>query len=72
MDRVSAEGLRRTNPGLYRAQRDEGYIRGVDENRPAVISVNAQLASMLVNEFLARLHPYRYDDNREFAIVRTS
>lgn len=72
LDRVKAEGLRRTNPGLYRKQVDEGYLRGVEENRPAVISVNAQLASMAVNEFLARLHPYRYDDNADFAVVRTS
>ena len=49
-----------------------GYIRGVQEDRPAVISVNMQLASMAVNEFLARLHPYRYDPNEDFAVVRTS
>ncbi len=72
MARVHAEGLRRTNLALYRKQVEEGYIRGVDEERPAVVSLNAQLASMAVNEFLARLHPYRYDDNREFAAVRTS
>jgi len=48
-----------------------GYIRGVAEDRPAVISINMQMASTAVNEFLARLHPYRYDDNAESAIVRT-
>ena len=31
-----------------------------------------QIASMAVNEFLARLHPYRYDPNADFATVRTS
>ncbi len=72
LDRVKAEGLRRTNPVLYRKQVDEGYLRGVQEDKPAVISVNAHFASMAVNEFLARLHPYRYDDNGQFAIVRTS
>jgi hypothetical protein len=72
LDRVKAEGLRRTNPALYRKEVDEGYLRGVEEDRPAVISVNGQLASMAVNEFLARLHPYRYDDNSDFAVVRTS
>lgn len=25
-----------------------------------------------MNEFLARLHPYRYDDNAESAVVRNS
>jgi hypothetical protein len=31
-----------------------------------------QMASTAVNEFLARLHPYRYDDNADSAVVRTS
>jgi hypothetical protein len=48
------------------------YIRGVAEDRPAVVSVNTQIASTAVNEFLARLHPYRYDDNADSAVVRTS
>ena len=59
MDRVQAEELRRTNPGLYRRQLEEGYLRGVEEDRPAVISVNMFFASLAVNDFLARLHPYR-------------
>lgn len=49
-----------------------GYIRGIAEDRPAVISINMQMASMAMNEFLARLHPYRYDDNSESAILRNS
>ena len=28
------------------------------------------LASAAINEFLARIHPYRYDDNAESAVVR--
>jgi hypothetical protein len=31
-----------------------------------------QMASTAVNEFLAQLHPYRYDDNAESAVVRAS
>jgi hypothetical protein len=72
MKQVEAEGLKRTDPAAYREQVKLGYIHGVQEERPAVISVNMQLASMAVNEFLARLHPYRYNSNREFAAVRTS
>jgi hypothetical protein len=30
------------------------------------------MASTAVNEFLARLHPYRYDDNGDFAVLRRS
>jgi len=69
---LKAEGLRRTDPAAYREQVKAGYIHGVAEDRPAVISINMQIASQAVNEFLARLHPYRYDDNAESAIVRTS
>jgi hypothetical protein len=69
---LKAAGLKRTDPAAYRAQVQAGYIRGVAEDRPAVISINMQMASTAVNEFLARLHPYRYDDNADSAVVRTS
>lgn len=71
-DQLKAAGLRRTDPEAYREQIKAGYIHGVAEDRPAVISVNMQIASMAVNEFLARLHPYRYDSNADSSIVRTS
>jgi len=71
-EQLRAAGLRRTDPKAYREQVKAGYIRGVDEDRPAVISINMQMASTAVNEFLARLHPYRLDDNSDFATVRTS
>lgn len=69
---VQAEGLRLTNPDEYKRRVRERYISGVQEDRPAVISINMQMAAMAVNEFLARLHPYRTADNYEFATVRTS
>jgi hypothetical protein len=69
---LKAAGLRRTDPKAYRDQIQAGYIRGVAEDRPAVISINMQMASTAINEFLARLHPYRYDDNADFAAVRRS
>ena len=72
LGQLKAAGLRRTDPAAYREQVRAGYIRGVAEDRPAVISINMQMASLAVNEFLARLHPYRYDDNSETAAVRTS
>lgn len=72
MEDVRAEGMKRTTPELYAEQLGSRYIRGVAEDRPAVISVNMQLASLTVNEFLARLHPYRMDPNAEFATVSMS
>ncbi len=69
LKQVEAEEMKRTNPGLYQAQRAQGYLRGVTEDRPAVISVNMLFASLAVNEFLARLHPYRNQPNANFAYV---
>jgi hypothetical protein len=59
METVEAESLRRTNPALYAERVRIRYIEGVEEDRPAVISINTQAASMAVNELLARLHGYR-------------
>lgn len=69
LKQVEAEGMRRTNPTLYEAQRKQGYLRGIQEDRPAVISVNTYFASLCVNEFLSRLHPYRNQPNAEYACV---
>lgn len=71
-ERLRAEATKRTDPAAYEDLRNAKYIEGVDEAKPAVVSVNTQLASMLVNELLARLHPYRLDANSEYAIIRHS
>jgi|HubBroStandDraft_6_1064221.scaffolds.fasta_scaffold14777_1 hypothetical protein len=70
MEEVEAEELRRTNPEIYRARRDEGYLRGIDEDRPAVIPVNMFFSALVVQEFLARLHPFRNSPNRSYSILR--
>lgn len=67
MEEVRAEGMRRVSPEMYDRQVKEGYVKGVVVDRPAVISLNMLIASLAVNEFLARLHPYRYDASAEFA-----
>jgi len=72
LEQLKSAGLCRTDPKAYREQVKIGYIRDIDEDRPAVISINMQIASTAVNEFLARLHPYRSDENRNFATVITS
>ena len=72
MDQVRAAGLYRTDPTAYRTQLNDGYIRGVQEDRPAVVQLNSLIASLAVNEFLARLHPYRLDSNAEYAVHRLS
>ena len=72
MEQVRAAGLFRTNPADYRKQLEEGYIRGVQEDRPAVVQLNSLFASLAVNEFLARLHPFRLDPNGDYAVHRLS
>ena len=69
MSDVAADGLRRRDPGAYRQQIQDGYIRGASEQRPAVISVNMYAASLAINELLARLHGYRDEPNSDFASV---
>ena len=72
MSDVAVAGLRRNDPDAHRQQVKEGYIRGAVVQRPAVISVNMFAASLAVNEFLARLHPFREEPNANWAAVEFS
>jgi ThiF family len=72
LEDVRVAGLKRKQPDEYIEQVKSKYIVGVQEDRPAVISVNMFYAALAVNEFLARLHPYRLDPNEQFAINRLS
>lgn len=67
---VRAELLKRDNPVEYQRRLEAKYIRGVAEARPAVISVNTLVASLAVNELLARVHRYRVPADAEFAAQR--
>jgi len=71
-EQLDSDALRHYDRDNYDKWVRARYIRGVQEDRPAVISINTQIAATAVNEFLARLHPYRYSSNEEFAAVRTS
>lgn len=66
---VAAAGLRRNDPAAHSRQVEDGYIKGVPANRPAVIGVNMFAASLAVNELLARLHPFREETNDNYASV---
>ncbi len=69
MAQVEAEEMRRVNPELYKRRIKEGYLKGVLEDRPAVISINTLYASLCVNEFLARIHPYRNNTNSQYSVM---
>ena len=70
MEQVTAENWQRKDPAYYRQQRTAGYLAAVGEEQPAVMSVNMQAACMAFNDFMARIHHYRFDDNREFGSQR--
>jgi hypothetical protein len=69
---VRAEGIKRQNADYYEKQRWAGYIKGVDEDRPAVISVNMQFANLAVTELIARLSGFRENPNRAYAKIGMS
>jgi len=71
-EKLFSESLKRTNPNEYQKRVKEKYIEGVQEERPAVISVNMQFAAIAVNEFLARIHQFRDDENSEYASTTVS
>ncbi|MBO6526411.1 ThiF family adenylyltransferase [Erythrobacter sp.] len=64
---LSAEYLRHSDPKAYAQQLDEGYVKGVVEEAPSVISLNMRAASAGVNEWIARLFPFRHEPNEGFA-----
>lgn len=71
-EEVRSASMYRTNPMEFEEQKKAGYIVNVKENSPAVISINMYTSSIAVNEFLARLHGFRYDDNKGFAVTKFS
>lgn len=64
---LKAAGLYRTSPEQFPELVKNSYIKNINVNRPAVISINMMIASYAVNEFLNRLHPYKVDPCRDFA-----
>lgn len=70
MEQVTAENWQRKDPSYYQEQRVAGYLAAVGEEQPAVMSVNMQAACMAFNDFMARIHTYRFDDNYEFGTQR--
>ena len=59
MDDVVAASLLRRDKEEYERQKKAKYIKNVQVDRPAVVSVNMMAASHAVNDFLNRIHPYK-------------
>lgn len=64
---LEAEALKRSSPSTYQDRLEEGYIKGVNENSPAIIPVNTYASSLAIMEFLARLHNFRNEPDNKFA-----
>lgn len=64
---LRAEHLRQTDPTAFEDEMAAGYIKGVMDEAPSVITLNTRAASALVNEFLARTYPFRQNPNRNYA-----
>ena len=67
---LRAEYLRRTAPQAHREEVAAGYIPGLVDEAPTVITLNMRAAAACMNEFIARAYPYRHEPNEHYA--RTS
>lgn len=69
---LHGEMLAKSQPELYEQQLAQGYITGVQEEAPSVITLNMRAASACVSEFIARCFPFREDPNGHFSRTRFS
>lgn len=69
---LRAEYLRRVAPDAHAAEVQAGYLKGVVEQAPSVITLNMRAASACVMEFIARMFPFRHSDNSNFARTQFS
>lgn len=69
-EELRSAGLFRNSQSEYHHMKRIGYIADLQIDNPTVITINMQAATFCVNEFLARIHPFRYEDNASFAITR--
>lgn len=69
-EQLSSAGALRRNPENYAMLEKEKYLKKAKTDSPAVISVNMFYASIAINDFLARIHPYRVQPNSNYAIQR--
>lgn len=69
---LRAEYLRRAAPDAHRQELEAGYIKGIFEEAPAVITLNMRTAATAMNEFIARAYPFRLDANARYARTQFS
>lgn len=69
---LRAEYLRARAPQAHRHEIEAGYIPGLVDEAPAVITLNMRASAACMNEFIARAYPYRHDRNELYARTQFS
>lgn len=67
---LQAEALLESDPEAHADQIRRGYIEGMPEQAPAVITLNMRAASACVMEFIARSYPFRQEPNDNYVRTR--
>lgn len=67
---LQAEALAEADPAAHADQVKAGYIDGMPEQGPSVITLNMRASSACVMEFIARAFPFRQRPNCNFARTR--
>ena len=66
---LEAASLKRKSPIEYERRKEEKYIVNLPVERPAVLSINMQISSIAVTEFLDRIHRFKAMEPSERAIT---
>jgi len=69
-EQLNAEFMLADDPEEYHRQLKEGYVKGVNVDRPAVGAINGILANLAAEEVTARIHGYRLEPSSQFAVRR--
>jgi proteasome lid subunit RPN8/RPN11 len=64
---LRGECLRKVAPDAHRHELEAGYIKGLIEEAPSVITLNMRAAAACANEFIARAYPFRIEPNNLYA-----
>ncbi len=64
---LRGEYLRKAAPDAHRQELEAGYIKGLIEEAPSVITLNMRASAACVNEFIARAYPFRHEQNNLYA-----
>ncbi len=68
LEDLKAAGQLRKNPEEFHNLLKNAYIKNINVDRPAVISVNMLISSIAVNEFLNRIHPFKSGEPKNYAV----